>query len=116
MNQDQKLRSTEIASSSSLASLARLPRRNLGCAILVAAIEDYMSMDEQAHTSALRFLFPQEPAYREHFDWVVSMADGVNRKWLREALDQAKARWDKERLASKLKAKLEAAARRRLPA
>ncbi len=75
-----------------------------------------MSMDEQAHTSAAQFLFPIDAAYRDHYNWAVDMAGGVNRAWLRDALDRAKPRWDRERLACKLRAKLEAAARSRVPA
>lgn len=92
----------ELSSSHSLANLCRGAKRNLGCGILVAAVEDYLGLDEQAHASAARFLFPSEPEYREHYDWVVSMATGVNAAWLREALDQARMVWDQRRLNKKL--------------
>ena len=105
-----------LSSSNSLSSLFHLPKRNIGSAILIAAVEDYMGMDEQAHASAAQFLFPEEPAYREHYDWVVAMAAGVNRAWLRDALDRVRPRWDKERVACKLRAKLEPLVRRRISA
>jgi hypothetical protein len=96
-----------LSSSYNVDGLPRSPKRNLGCSILVAAIEDYMGMDEQSHASASQFLFPSTAAYQEHYDWVVSMADGLDRAWLRDALDRAKAGWDKDRLRKQLKATLE---------
>lgn len=105
-----------ICSSNKLSSLSHLPKRNLGCAILIAAIEDYLGMDEQAHASAAQFLYPANLDYQEHYDWVTAMAGGVNRAWLRYALDRAKPKWDKERLACKMRAKLESAARGRISA
>jgi hypothetical protein len=105
-----------LSSSYTLDGLLRSPKRNLGCSILVTAIEDYMGLDEQAHASAAKFLFPSTAAYQEHYDWVVSMADGVNRIWLRGALDRARAAWDKERLSRQLRVTLERKARQRLPA
>lgn len=87
----------ELTSSHSLYSLYLPPKRNLGCAILAAAITDYQSMDDQVHASARRFLFPTCLEYQEHFDWAVALADGVNHKWLREALDESQGRWDLKR-------------------
>ena len=116
MNAASQLANLGLCSSNTLSSLFHLPKRNLGCAILVAAIEDYLSMDEQAHASAAQFLYPANPAYQEHYDWVVAMAGGVNRAWLRDALDRAKPRWDRERVASKLRARLESGMRSRIPA
>ena len=116
MNTVLQLANLEICSSNALSSLFHLPKRNLGCAILIAAIEDYMALDEQAHTSAAQFLYPANAAYQEHYDWVAAMAGGVNRAWLRDALDRAKPKWDKERLARGLRAKLECAVRNRIPA
>src|ERR1700751_601899 len=103
---------TELASSRTLSSLFHLPKRNLGCAILVAAVEDYQSLDDQTHASASRFLFPTTPEYREHYGWVVSMATGVNPVWLREALDRARNRWDRTRTEERLRKVLEAKVRR----
>jgi len=106
----------ELSSSGALASLFRPAKRNLGCGILVAAIEDYLSLDEQAQASAARFLFPAEVQYREHYDWVVSMATGVNAAWLREALDEARAGWDRRRTEKKLEQQLAQRLRARLTA
>lgn len=103
---------TELASSSTLSSLFHLPKRNLGCAILVAAIEDYQSLDDLTRASAARFLFPATREYREHYSWVVSMATGVNPVWLREALDHARSHWDRARTEARLRRTLEARMRR----
>ena len=105
-----------LSSSGALSSLFRPPKRNLGCGILVAAIEDYLSLDEQAQAGAARFLYPTEPDYREHYDWVVSMAAGVNAVWLREALDEARAGWDRRRMEKKLEQQLAQRLRARLTA
>lgn len=105
-----------LSSSGTLSQLFRPPKRNLGCAILVAAIEDYLSLDEQAQAGAARFLYPAEPEYREHYDWVVSMATGVNAVWLREALDEARAGWDRRRMEKKLEQQLAQRLRARLTA
>ncbi|HEY4045551.1 MAG TPA: hypothetical protein VGM27_01690 [Acidobacteriaceae bacterium] len=104
---------TELSSSRTLSSLFHLPKRNLGCAILVAAIEDYQGLEEQPHASAALFLFPSTPEYNEHYDWVLSMANGVDRAWLREALDRARKTWDRERTEKKLRVRFEAVMRGR---
>lgn len=103
----------ELSSSRTLSNLFHLPKRNLGCAILVAAIEDYQGLEEQTHASAALFLFPSTPEYSEHFDWVVSMAHGVDLAWLRDALDQARKTWDRERTEKKLRVRFEAVMRGR---
>lgn len=84
----------ELVSSHGLYSLYLPPRRNLGCAVLAAAITDYQSTNDQVHASARKFLFPQTWEYQKHFDWAVGLADGVDRNWLREALDKARNGWD----------------------
>ncbi len=75
------------------------PKRNLGNAILLAAIEDYRSLHHEMHQSAKLFLFPKTPEWQNHFEWVVSLAEGVNPAWLRDALDRAKSKWDQQRFA-----------------
>jgi hypothetical protein len=102
----------ELCSSRVLFNLLQRPKRNLGCAILVSAIDDYRSMDEQAHASAAHFLYPTSPEYREHYDWVVAMARGANPAWLRSALDKAREVWDKERAQRKLRARLDSTLRK----
>jgi hypothetical protein len=72
---------------------------NLGSAILLAAIDDYRCLDEEAHDHAQRFLYPQRPAWQNHFDWVVSLVEGLNPAWLRDALDRSRGKWDEQRLA-----------------
>jgi hypothetical protein len=71
--------------------------RNLGAAILLAAVQDYRSMNEEAHKDAERFLYPQTQAYQDHYDWVVSLADELSPAWLRESLDRSRSKWDWQR-------------------
>jgi hypothetical protein len=96
----------ELCSSRALYNLEQSPKRNLGCAILVAAIEDYQSLDEQVHASARRFLYPVTRAYREHYEWATGLAEGVNPEWLRSSLDRMKATWDRDRMERTLRAQL----------
>jgi hypothetical protein len=76
-------------------------KRNLGGAIVLAAIGDYCCMDEQAHKDAEAFLYPKTSEQQEHYDWAVALADGVNPEWLRNALDRFKAKWDWQRFERK---------------
>jgi hypothetical protein len=76
-------------------------KRNLGGAIVLAAIGDYRSMDEQAHKDAEEFLYPKTPEWQDHYDWAVALAEGVNPAWLRDALDRFKAKWDWQRFERK---------------
>jgi hypothetical protein len=101
----------DISSSNGLSTLLSPPKRNLGCAILASAIDDYLSNDSHTHRSAEQLLYPMSPEYREHYAWVVSMATGVNPAWLRDALDRFRKQWDRQRLEEELRArqKLEAA-------
>jgi hypothetical protein len=71
--------------------------RNLGAAILLAAVQDYRSLDEEAHKDAERFLYPQTQASQDHYDWVVSLADEVSPAWLRDSLDRSRSKWDWQR-------------------
>lgn len=79
----------------------RKSKRDLGAAILAAAIEDYLSLDDHAHWSAARFLYPQTREFQDHYDWVTAMADGVNPEWLRDALDRHRKEWDRQRFEAK---------------
>lgn len=72
-------------------------KRNLGGAILLAAISDYRSRDRRVHEHAREFLYPRTVATQNHFAWVLTLAPGVNPKWLREALDGQQAKWDRQR-------------------
>jgi hypothetical protein len=83
--------------------------RNLGVAILLSAVQDYRSLDEDIHKDAERFLYPHTQQYQEQYDWAVSLADGLNPAWLRNALDQSKKKWDWQRSA-----RIIAAGRRRI--
>lgn len=80
---------------------SRARRRNLGIAIFLVAIQDYRRMDEQLHQDAEQFLFPVEKDWQEHYGWAMSMADGVNPAWLRDALDRSRGKWDAQRLVRK---------------
>jgi hypothetical protein len=74
-------------------------RRNLGCAILLAAIEDYQGLDPQAHEHAKQFLFPQTQEWRDHQEWVVSLAGDMTAARLQQALERSKGVWDERRCA-----------------
>ena len=76
---------------------ARMRTRNLGSAILLVAVQDYRGMDEERHKDAEQFLYPQTPKARAHYDWVVSLDDGLNPAWLRDLLDQSRSKWDWQR-------------------
>ena len=71
--------------------------RNLGSAILLAAVQDYRCMDEDRHKDAERFLYPLTPESQAHYDWVVSLDDGLNPAWLRDMLDRSRNKWDWQR-------------------
>jgi hypothetical protein len=103
-----KIEEHELSSSGGLSSLLGETKRNMGCAILIAAIEDYRGTDDQAHKSAALFLYPATAPYQDHYEWVVSMAAGVNAAWLRDALDGTRCQWDAERLQQKLKQRYQA--------
>ena len=75
----------------------RPSKRNLGGAIVLAAIEDYLSMDEQVHKDAEQFLYPRTPERQKHYEWAVALDHGINPAWLRDALDRFKAKWDWQR-------------------
>ena len=84
----------DISSSTSPYDLQTVPRRTLGCAVLLAAISDYLSGDCTAHRTAEAFLYPKTADYAERYEWAVSMAPGINPAWLRRMLDRRKALWD----------------------
>ena len=71
-------------------------RRNLGGAIFLAAIADYRGTDEQEYGARNDF-YPQTRKWRDHYDWAVELAEGVNPAWLREALDKFRGKWDGQR-------------------
>jgi hypothetical protein len=73
-------------------------RGSLGGAILLAAIGDYRSTDDEVHRDADQFLYPRTPERQNHYDWAVSVAGGLNPTWLRDALDRSKRTWDVQRL------------------
>src|SRR5271156_1688556 len=70
---------------------------NLGFAIFVVATEDYCSIDPEIHADARDFLFPPTADWQNQFDWAVSLADGLNPGWLRDALNRCRFSWDQER-------------------
>src|SRR5882757_5316932 len=71
--------------------------RNLGASILEIAIADYKSMDAFDHDTAAAFLYPQNAAMQRHYDWVVSLAPGIEPAWLRSNLDQHRPIWERLR-------------------
>lgn len=90
--------SEEVFSAGSIYMPPRVRRGSLGGAILLAAICDYRSMDDEVHRDADQFLYPRTPERQEHYDWAVSVAEGLNPAWLRDALDRSKRKWDVQRL------------------
>jgi hypothetical protein len=74
-------------------------RSNLGAAILLAAVQDYRSLNEDLHKDAERFLYPQTLEAQDHYDWVVSLVDELNPAWLRDSLDRSRSKWDWQRAA-----------------
>jgi len=88
----------EVFSAGSIYMPPRIRRGSLGGAILLAAIGDYRSMDDEVHRDANQFLYPRTRERQEHYDWAVSMAGGLNPVWLRDALDRSKRKWDVQRL------------------
>jgi len=74
-------------------------RGNLGAAILLAAVQDYRSLNEDLHKDAERFLYPQTLESQEQYDWVVSLIDELNPAWLRDSLDRSRNKWDWQRAA-----------------
>jgi len=71
--------------------------RSLGFAIFVVATEDYGSIDPEIHADARDFLFPPTADWKNQFDWAVSLAEGLNPGWLRNALNRSRFSWDQER-------------------
>jgi hypothetical protein len=88
----------EVFSTGSIYMPPRVRRGSLGGAILLAAIGDYRSTDDEVHNDASKFLYPRTPERQEHYDWAVSMSGGLNPAWLRDALDRSKGKWDVQRL------------------
>ena len=98
MTNEMEFVKENVYATSSAYPTPSLRRRNLGGEILLAAIDDYRSMDETAHKDAEEFLYPQTPECQNHYDWVVGLAQGLNAAWLRDALDRFKGQWDGQRL------------------
>jgi hypothetical protein len=74
----------------------RLRVKSLGWCIFVAAITDFQEGEEEWHRDAERFLYPKTPGRRDRFDWAVSVADGLNKVWLRTVLDRGRSQWKRE--------------------
>ena len=91
----------ELCSTSSIYQPTTAKKRNLGGAILLAAIDDYRSTDDLRHKDAEEFLYPQTPEGQDHYDWAVGLAEGLNPAWLRDALDRRKRKWDRQRAGTK---------------
>ena len=75
--------------------------RNLGGAIFWLAILDYRSLNQEAHEDAKQFLYPQTAEWQSHYDWVVTLAEGLNPAWLRCALNRSRGKWDRQRALRK---------------
>ena len=99
MTLELQIAKTELFSDRSMYQPVTPQKRNLGHAILLAAIEDYRCTDPETHRNAKLFLYPQTAEWRDHYDWVVSLAEGWNPAWVRDVLDRSRAKWDEERYA-----------------
>jgi hypothetical protein len=97
MSYEPRFVSRELIAISPAYQPVRPRTRNLGAAILLAAVQDYRRLNEEAHNDAERFLYPQTQESQDHYDWVVSLADGVNPVWLRDSLDRSRSKWDWQR-------------------
>jgi hypothetical protein len=97
MSNEQRFVSRELITISPSYQPVKPRMRNLGAAILLAAVRDYRCMDEERHKDAEWFLYPLTPEARAHYDWVVSMDDGLNPAWLRDLLDRSRNKWDWQR-------------------
>jgi hypothetical protein len=97
MSNELRFVSRELVTISPTYQPVRPRMRNLGAAILLAAVQDYRCMDEDAHKDAERFLYPVTPESQAHYDWVVALDDGLNRAWLRDLLDRSRNKWDWQR-------------------
>ena len=78
-------------------------KRNLGGALMLSAIEDYRGVNQEAHLEAQRLLYPRNQVWQNHFDWMVSMTEGIDKCWLRDALDRERDKWDGERLRKQIR-------------
>jgi hypothetical protein len=101
MNIELRLAKLEPDSTGVTYQPARPRMRNLGSAIFWAAIVDYRSLNQEAHADAEQFLYPLTAEWQSHYDWVVTLAEGLNRAWLREALDRSRNKWDRQRALRK---------------
>jgi hypothetical protein len=97
MSNEPRFVSMELVTISPTYQPVRPRMRNLGAAILLAAVQDYRCMDEERHKDAEAFLYPLTPESRAHYDWVVSLDDGLNPAWLRDSLDRSRNKWDWQR-------------------
>ena len=71
-------------------------RSNLGASILLLAVEDYRGADERNHLSAAKLLYPTDPDYAAHLQWVCGMT-GFPMHYLRATLDRLRPQWNAER-------------------
>jgi hypothetical protein len=96
-----RLAKLELNSSGLAYEPPKMPERNLGGAIFLVAIEDYCNPDEEIHATAKKFLYPTRANWQDHFFWAVSLVEGLNPAWLRDALDRSRSTWDRQRAARK---------------
>jgi hypothetical protein len=101
MSIELRLAKTEPDATGRTYQPARPRMRNLGSAIVWAAIVDYRSLNQEAHEDAEKFLYPQTAEWQRQYDWVVTLAEGLNPAWLRGALNRSRSRWDRQRALRK---------------
>jgi hypothetical protein len=99
MSIELRLARAELDSTGTLYKSPQPLNRNLGSAIFLAAIEDYRSACDELHESAQRFLYPRTAAWQRQYDWAISLAEGLDPAWLRDALDRLRDKWDGQRFA-----------------
>ena len=49
------------------------------------------------HKDAERVSLSADARVQAHYDWVVSLDDGLNPAWLRDLLDRSRNKWDWQR-------------------
>jgi len=99
MTAELRLAKLELFSTGLAYEPPKLRERNLGGAIFLVAIDDYRNTDEEIHETAKKFLYPTRANWQGHFDWAVSLTEGLDPGWLRDALDRSRSIWDEQRAA-----------------
>jgi hypothetical protein len=101
MTTELRLAKTEPDATGRTYQPTRPRMRNLGSAIVWVAIVDYRSLNQEVHEDAEKFLYPQTAEWQSQYDWVVTLDEGLNPAWLRDALNRSRSKWDRQRALRK---------------